>query len=1027
MTIIDDYLDYHIKYSKEYGENTCVLMQIGHFYECYAVENQKEKINDENIYRLSDIMNIQLTRKNKTIKENNRNNPLMIGVNIFSIDKYIQILLNSNYTIVLIEQVSDPPEPERKVTAIYSPGTNINYLTKGDTNNLVSIYIETINDVKNLKKLIYIGLSAIDLSTGKSTVYETYSKPNDILYSLDEAFRFIQIWDPKELIVYINKTELTQKYLSSYLDLSNRIVHFKDTIDSEYLNIQYQKTFFKKIYPNYGLMSVLEYLDLEMKPYGTISFILLLEFAHKHNENIIYKIDKPEIWNDQKYLILTNNSINQLNVISHPSINSNCKFNSLYAVLNHTSTSFGKRYLMNTLLNPIINKETLNKRYNFVETIIKTDYKTYETYLNKIMDIERLHRKISLKILQPADFVGLDLSYDNILTIIEYCKNNSTFTELIPDEQILINFLHFIRDYRRVFDLNEISKYHMDKINNSFYNKGIYSEIDDLQSTIDLNNNILNKIGEKLSILLDDSGKTKQVRLEYNDRDGHYLTITVKREIILKKKFKNMKNLPIKIFDNFFINPLDLEFKSINRTSVRITSSYIKTLSYEIRNKQYLIGEASKKKYLEKLDEYDNKYIEDLKKITEFISKIDTYKSIAKTAILYGYTKPIIVEKDSSFIKAKDLRHPIIERLQEDIEYVPNDISLGEEIDGMLLFGTNASGKSSLMKAVGLNIIMAQAGFYVAASQFEYNPYNQLFTRINNNDNIFKGESSFAVEMNELRSILKRTNKNCLVLGDELCSGTESISALSIFAASVKFLAKLNTSFIFATHLHELTNMEFLKTLTNIKMYHLTVIYNKETQELIYNRKLEEGSGDAIYGLEVCKAMDMDYEFLKDANEIRQSILGIKNKIVDTKTSNYNSNVFVDTCEICHEDAEDTHHIKFQCSADKNGMINHIQKDTKSNLVPLCKNCHIKVHNNTLIINGYIQTNDGIKLNYEHINNIAERKKNKKYNSEQLNIITKCVDTHNKLGLKVLCHKIETDHNIKISVSTLSKIKKGIY
>ena len=118
MTIIDDYLDLHERYVKEYGDNTCVLMQVGHFYEVYAIDNYKEKINNENIYRMSDLLNIQLTRKNKNIVENNRSNPLMVGINLFSLDKYVQLLMNNNYTVVLVEQVSLPPEPDRKVTSI---------------------------------------------------------------------------------------------------------------------------------------------------------------------------------------------------------------------------------------------------------------------------------------------------------------------------------------------------------------------------------------------------------------------------------------------------------------------------------------------------------------------------------------------------------------------------------------------------------------------------------------------------------------------------------------------------------------------------------------------------------------------------------------------------------------------------------------------------------------------------------------------------------------------------------------------
>ena len=152
----------------------------------------------------------------------------------------------------------------------------------------------------------------------------------------------------------------------------------------------------------------------------------------------------------------------------------------------------------------------------------------------------------------------------------------------------------------------------------------------------------------------------------------------------------------------------------------------------------------------------------------------------------------------------------------------------------MLLFGTNASGKSSLMKAIGLNVIMAQCGFFVAATKLVYRPYHHIFSRINNNDNIFKGESSFAVEMSELRSILKRANNQSLILGDELCSGTESISALSIFSASVIKLHERKSSFIFATHLHELCNIQKINELNGkgIRMCHLKVIYDPKTGKL---------------------------------------------------------------------------------------------------------------------------------------------------------------------------------------------------
>ena len=1039
MTIIDDYLDYHEKYEKEYGTNTCVLMQVGHFYEAYAVDNTKEKCNSENIYRLSDILNIQLTKKNKSIKENSRANPLMIGVNLFSIDKYIQLLLNNNYTTVLIEQTTPPPEPDREVTAIYSPGTNIVHLSKGDTNNLMVLYIETITKVNlNNSEQLYIGLATIDVSIGNSTIYETFSKLDDKNLSLDEAFRFIQIYDPKEIVIYLNNCHISELELTKYLELNNRVFHFKTEIDKHIFNIQYQKTFLEKIYQNIGILSIIEYLDLEFSTYGTIAFILVLEFAHKHNETIIKKIQKPVIWDENKYLILTNNSVNQLNLVSHHSINTNnAKFNSLFSIINNTSTSIGRRKLKETLLNPIINPSELNSRYDMIDLFLSNNpetnenyYKTFEMYLNKIMDIERLHRKISLGLLQPADFAGLDISYENITSILEL--NLDSINIIKPNQEVINNFYEFIKDYRRQFDMDEICKYHLDKINDSFFNGGNHSEIDVIKNEIDKDRNILNVIAKKMSHLIEPNSNF--IHLEYNDRDGYFLYLTSKRQTILKHKFNLTKNYPIKVDEKYKINPKDLEYKPYNKTNVKLSCNLLKMVSNNLRVNRDKIGIVVKDVYLKKLTEFDNLYGKTLKIITDYISTIDFYKSAAKTTIKYGYKRPNIILKDTktSYIDALELRHPIIERIQENIEYVPNDICIGDESNkGILLFGTNASGKSSLMKAIGLNIIMAQAGLFVSAREFNFYPYKYLFTRINNNDNIFKGESSFAVEMNELRSILKRANSNSLVLGDELCSGTESISALSIFASSVDYMVGKKSSFIFATHLHELCNMNIIKSLEDsIKLFHLKVIYDKDNDKLIYNRKLTEGSGNAIYGLEVCKAMDMDLDFLKKANSIRQELMGVSEKIVETKQSKYNANLYVDDCLVCNSKAEDVHHIKFQCSADINKMIGSINKDVKSNLVPLCKECHIQVHNKNLRISGYIQTSSGIELDFNYITeeeNKQEKKKNKKFNNEKIEIIKKYINDFPKLNQKTLCLKLNKEQSLDVSVSILSKIKKDLY
>ena len=154
-----------------------------------------------------------------------------------------------------------------------------------------------------------------------------------------------------------------------------------------------------------------------------------------------------------------------------------------------------------------------------------------------------------------------------------------------------------------------------------------------------------------------------------------------------------------------------------------------------------------------------SKYKTDFEVLIKYITKYDFLLTRAHVAKIYNYTCPIIQDSDQSFIDAKDIRHPLIEQIQEGELYVPNDVSLGQDHTGVLLFGTNAVGKSSLIRSIGMSTILAQSGFFVPCSSFVYKPYKEIFTRILGNDDIFKGLSTFAVEMSELRVILKMADE----------------------------------------------------------------------------------------------------------------------------------------------------------------------------------------------------------------------------------------------------------------------------
>jgi len=227
--------------------------------------------------------------------------------------------------------------------------------------------------------------------------------------------------------------------------------------------------------------------------------------------------------------------------------------------------------------------------------------------------------------------------------------------------------------------------------------------------------------------------------------------------------------------------------------------------------------------------------------------------------------------------------------------------------------------------------------------------------------------SSFVVEMTELRNILQRANESSLIIGDEICCGTEAISGISIVSSAIEELVNKKSSFIFTSHLHELTNISLIKNRCNqekpkLRIYHMHIIID-ENNKIIYERKLKEGQGSSVYGIDVCKSLNMPNSFMKNAELIRKELEGLTNTIVDTKTSKYNSLVYLDICEVCKKNkGTEVHHINYQINADENGNFSNFNKNNKHNLVCICEECHKKEHGGEIGIIGYKQTSEGVKL-----------------------------------------------------------------
>ena len=360
MTLIDDYLEYQEKYSKIYGSKAVVFMQVGSFHEAYSTATE-----GFNLKELEPILNLKFTRRDGgTNKSADRKNPHLLGFPSISVAKYISIMTENGYTVVLFDQVrvTSTDSFDRKLTGIFSPGTHISDRMLTDANYILSVYIVEERQLLSDKTLHAIGLTLVDVTTGESIVHEFYGNKTDEKFGLDELVRIIQSFNPTETVIYYHPIEVNEetiKSLKAYLELNDTTSKFyvyHNKKGSDVLNlliepmfkINYQNDFLAKIFDfKYQLtlskkQSPIEVLDLERKPYVIISLMVMLRYISEHNINLLQNLSHPTIYVYNKHLVLGNNAIQQLNVIDSNKLDSyDRRTESLFDVVNQNINTDG--------------------------------------------------------------------------------------------------------------------------------------------------------------------------------------------------------------------------------------------------------------------------------------------------------------------------------------------------------------------------------------------------------------------------------------------------------------------------------------------------------------------------------------------------------------------------------------------------------------------------------------------------------------------------------------------------------------
>jgi len=956
------YFDLQRYFEEKYGKDTVVFMEIGTFFEVYEVNNCDEQVGKAK--EIAELLNIQLTKKNKSIVENSDRNPLLAGVPAVSFERYLSRLIQEEkYTIIVVKQKGKPPKISRYISQIISPGTNFDHIIDNDDNYIVSLLIDRYKGIYN------IAYSAVDVTTGKTWLYETHGTSEDSHYALDEVFNLLNIYKTSEIVVTFLDGVDKQKDIMNYLEIPD---NYHYSVNNERVKIDFQNRLFKEVYQVKSLLSPIEHLDLERSPMISESLAILINFVIEHDIHIIQKLNTPRIIDNRRFMYLGNNALEQLGVISKDK-----KEFTLLKMLDKSSTAIGKRLLKERLLNPIIEKDELERRYSLIEKVSKHTRFLDET-MRGIYDIQRLSRRLNLAKLHPFEINHIYDSMLNVKELVLYVKRNK-----IQDTPFHINEIEeFLRDITKTVDLDISRRFTNNTVDENFLINGVDEVIDTLvkENTTMLTafENIMEKI-ENLLKTVSANSSAKVVSLGILEKEGYYISLS-------KNRFSQIESLFYKS-DDF----KDFNVKKLTN-SVKLSSEFIDKLSDKIMKNRRKIVLLAKDRFIQLQNLYERRYSLLFDRVISYVADLDVGVSSSKVAQTYKHSKPMVidVEEDENFIQIMELRHPLIEVQESGGIYVPNDIVMGNRaymdtphqksvmldlelhnghnVDGVLLYGINSSGKSSLMKSIGIATLMAQSGFFVSCSVMRFSIFDSLFTRIVSKDNLAKGLSTFAVEMLELKNIFNRAKVKSLVLGDEISHGTETLSGVAIVSSAIIKLVKLRSLFLFATHLHQLSTMEEITKLKNVVNLHLSVEYNEDDDKLIFNRTLQAGSGSSIYGLEFAKSLHMDNEFLDEANRIRKKLANDFDELellVKKKKSKYNKKLYITKCIICGDTAEDVHHISHQSSADKDGFINHFHQNHKHNLIPLCKKHHDKIHKGSLKVGGFIMTSDGLELQFE--------------------------------------------------------------
>ena len=824
-------MQHYLKTKEEYSD--CILFyRLGDFYEMFF----------DDAITVSRELEITLTGKECGQPER----APMAGVPFHSAETYIARLISKGYKVAICEQMEDPKEAKgmvkREVVRVVTPGTVIesNLLEEKKNNYIMSIY----------KTGIYYGLGICDVSTGD--FYATQiCENNNFSKLLDEISRY----SPSEVIVnkmmFETKSEISKikDRFKVYISLEKE-ENFNDETEL-LLNMYNVVTDTKNIkeddnsneVSNINNSSKIKTKE-QMQQFDTKNLMVpainaLITYLTETQKTNLDHINTIKIYSITQYMSLDINARRNLELTEK--MRDKSKKGTLLWVLDKTSTSMGGRLLRRWINDPLIDVNEINKRLDSVKElknsiILKGDI--IES-LKKVYDIERLAGKISYGNANGRDLISLKNSVKQLPEIKEILsKTESGLLKELYEE------LDVLQDVYELIEKSIVEEPPISVKEGGIIKLGYDPEIDTLKRATT-------------------EGKTWIVQLEAKEREETGIKG-------LKVGFNKVFGYFIEVTkSNLSMVPDRYIRKQTLTNAERYVTEELKNLENQILGAEEKVVNLEYKAFTDVRDSIETQ-IQRIQKTSNIVATLDVLTSLATVAEDMNYVKPEV--DNDGIIDIKDGRHPVIEKMSQAGEFVPNDTYLDKSNNRLaIITGPNMAGKSTYMRQVALITLMAQIGSYVPASKARIGVVDKIFTRVGASDDLSMGQSTFMVEMMEVATILKEATSNSLVILDEIGRGTSTYDGLSIAWAVAEHIADKSlcgAKTLFATHYHELTELE--KKIEGVKNYSIAV--KEKGEDIIFLRKIVEGGTDESYGVHVARLAGVPQNVTKKANEILRSL-----------------------------------------------------------------------------------------------------------------------------------------------------------